>query len=280
MPAPAQFIANNKPSVLRHDKVVTQIEVFDVDPDTMPPKVMTELYEAGYVLVFKNAKLDMSDEDWHFFNSLNPPASNDNWLKKAKASALLAPVDGTHVLVKLGLSEAQAERLRQIIGRVNKQLRDRVTRWFPNYKVVNDQSVTWRLTPTESEEMHYDSYGKSTDDNHNVRLFVNLDSKPRLWGVGNPIDETIRIYRDRLKSRSTEHPNLFNGAVNNLLPWPEVARHFVTFAPLNMWLVNSQLIAHEIIYGRRMIAGTYACEEKSMHRPELSFVNRVRKAWA
>lgn len=280
MPSAPQLIANNMPAVIRHPHVLTEIHAFDCDPSAIPSGVITEIYEAGHVVCFKNAGLKMELDDWNFFNSLNPPASDDNWLKKAKVKALLAPVDGTHVLVKLGLSEAQAERLRQIIKRVTKQLRDHVTRWFPTYKVLDDQSVTWRLTPTESEEIHYDSYGKGTDENHNVRVFVNLDSKPRLWGVGNPIDETIRIYRDRLRPRATEHPNIFNAAVNNLLPWPEVSRHFVTFAPLNMWLVNSQVVAHEIIYGRRMIAGTYACDPKTMERPELSFVNRVRKAWA
>lgn len=275
-----QLRLNAHPAVILNPDVSTRIDYYDVEPGNMHPKVMLHHYEYNDVIVFKTAGLALTEDDWALINAINPPPSDDNWIKKAKLKALLAPhlPNKPHVLRTLGVGEAKVGRVQELIRRVNAQLRAYVESWFPDYKILDDQSITWRFTPTESEAMHYDSYGVTANDYHNVRIFINLDDKPRLWGVGNPVDVTIKQHRDLCVPFENDHPNLFNAGLNKDLPWDQIPRHFVAFAPGNMWLVNSQTVAHEIIYGRKMIAATFACDPATMWKPEQSFVNVVKRA--
>lgn len=278
-----QFRQNVAPMFVRHPDVDVAVHYYDTDPANMPPKVMEAHYENGDVIVFKNANLVMSEEDWRLFNGINIAATSDNFVKKAKLKHLFQPLtpDGwdKHVLSKMTTNYVKAGFIQNMMAQVSQQVRDYVKLWFPNLKVLDDQSITWRLTPTESEDMHYDSYGVTPNDYHNVRVFINLDDKPRVWGVSHKVQDVIAQHRDLMAPFKDKHPNLFNAALNTKLPWDQISRHFISFAPLNMWLVNSQIVAHEIIYGRRMLAATIACDPASMKWPEKHFVNVVRKAW-
>ncbi len=183
------------------------------------------------------------------------------------------------MLSRLTPSIGDAKQLQKLMVRVTQQVRTYVRTWFPMYEVVDDQSITWRLTQTESEPMHYDSYGVDPNDHHNVRVFINLDTKPRVWGLSRKVQDMIKIYSELMLPEKNQHPNLFTAALTKKLPWDKIPRTFVSFAPLNMWLVNSQVVAHEIIYGRRMLAATIACKPSSMVHKDLHFVDVVRNAW-
>lgn len=239
-------------------------------------------YEDGGLIIFDSAGNTMLKEsDWHFLNSFQTGAKPDNRLKKAKMPDMLAPLPddyNQHVMSLLGLTRDQAARLQGLIKKVNAYLRKLVGDLFPRYKVVGE-GVTWRLTQTETEEMHFDSYGVATDENQKIRLFVNIDDKPRLWATSHVCTDAIRIYAGRLKGRDCTHPpNQFNNTLNKTMPWHEVPRNFFAFAPGSMWLVNSQIVSHEIIFGRKMIGFTCDVDPASMDAPEKSFQNITRKA--
>jgi hypothetical protein len=280
------------PAFSRDERVRTAVALFadacdptGQSPDALlpdPQSVMAS-YEAGNVIAFPRSGLRLPESAWQFLSGMPIPVSDSNFIKKAKLRSLLAPVTAetwgvTHVLRAFFTEADDARQLQALIQNVNEQLRLLVAHLFPKYKVVGE-NITWRLTQTESEEMHYDSYGLDADPHHHVRVFVNLDTKPRLWGVGNPVDETIRLYRDRCRphARPGQDANQFNGTLNKILPWEEIPRHFVAFAPGNLWLVNSQVVAHEIVFGRRMIAATFDVDPASMLDPSRLFAEVVRK---
>lgn len=237
-------------------------------------------YEAGHVVVFPAVDLGLSVEDWTLLNSINAKAAENNWFKKAKLVALEAKfVPGeAHVLDHHCPGDREtAAKLQALVVRATARLRQIAKYMFPTY-AVRGENITWRLTPNEGEPMHYDSYGFVADPHHHIRMFVNLDTCPRLWGVGPPVDVAIAAYRDRVREFDTFEANLFNAQLNLTLPWEEVARSHVAFAPGNVWLVNSQVVAHEIIYGRKMVACTFDVDPDSMTNRDMFFGDVVRRA--
>jgi hypothetical protein len=75
-----------------------------------------------------------------------------------------------------GKNQKTAEQFRELVIKVTWRVRKIVEQLFPQYKIVDDSSLTWRMTETKSEVMHYDSYGESVSDLHNVPVFMNLDT--------------------------------------------------------------------------------------------------------
>jgi hypothetical protein len=254
------------------------------DATHLPPEAMTTAYEAGKVLLFaKGIDLGLTDNDFRFINEIDPPEPDRKGAKKAKLRALLAEIPDDykqHILGAIVRSPKQARRLQELVVSVTEKMQAYVQTWFPGYRIVNADGATWRFTRTEAESMHYDSYGTATDELHHVRLFVNLDNQPRLWGVSYPVSDILSQYCEQLRPAFNMHPNLLNAQLNKLLPWDELPRHYVAFPPGSAWLVNSQIVAHEIIYGRKMVAYTFDIDPTSMQNPERNFVNVVRNTIA
>lgn len=244
---------------------------------------LQESYESGGIVLFPKPCLPISPNDWAFLDSLPAPRFGtslaDNRFKKAKIPDIMGPWKPGHVLDSLGFDAAKAERFQGIVTQVNERLRRIAERLFPTYAVVHE-NITWRLTETGPEEMHYDWYGYGADDLHNVRVFVNLDSRLRKWAIGPPIWDAIRQYPATWMPHRDLHPNRINDKISQSLPWSEMARGEVDFAPGALWLVNSQIVAHEIVWGRKMVAATFKVDPKTMADPKKNFVDVVRKAMA
>lgn len=244
---------------------------------------LAEIYESGGLLLFSKPDLPIATADWAFLDSLPSPrcsrAQDEKRFKKAKLRDIMWRWKPGHVLEALGFDEAKAKRLQAIIPPVNERLRAIVPVLFPGYKVVRE-NISWRLTETGPEEPHYDSYGYEEDELHTVRIFVNLDNEPRRWAVGPPVGETLRKYPNVWAPYKDRHPNIINDKINKMLPWSEIPMGEISFAPGALWLVNSQIVAHAILWGRRMVAATFKIDPKTMACPEKNFVTVARKAMA
>lgn len=280
-------LAGHEPLVRYDENVATNVVcMMDYQRNTIDASWAEEIrtaYEDGHVVALPSLDLGMSESDWNFINAIKSPASLDHPAKKAKMKHILVPIGklpkGEHILNKLGLDDDQVFRMQLLIRRVNERLYDFVVKIFPTYKfLTTEQGITWRFTTTESEELHYDNYGFDPVHMHHVRLFVNVDDRPRLWGIGPHMTTTLANYKERFRPHKDKHPNVLNFEINQNLPWTEVPRHYAMFLPGNAWLVNSQLVAHEIIYGRKLIACTFDIDPASMLDPAKSFNNRAFKA--
>lgn len=238
-------------------------------------------YEDGGLILFPSPDLPLSPENWAFIDSIKSlrgdKVQEDKRAKKAKMRDLLAPFAPGHVFETFGLGAPETEALQTLIVRVNDWIKCRVRDLFPRYKIVGGQP-TWRFTETGPEGLHYDSYGVEPNDHHHVRVFVNLDTEPRKWKVSMPVTGTICKYRNRCSAYRDLHPNLFNAAINFDLPWEEMPRAEIDFSPGTLWMVNSQIIAHEIVQGRKMAAFTFQIDPATMDDPSKHFVTSVRAA--
>lgn len=237
------------------------------------PKNITDVYEKGKVIIFDNCKPYF--ESWRTFLEENVKCimSSDPRIKKAKHRDLLHPIrrGEWHILTHF---TQYPNKLQDIIKNSYSFIRYNLFKtFFPKYKIV-DENWTWRLTVTEKEEMHLDSYGDTTiQDLHSVRMFINLDNTPRVWRVSHPLE---RIYKDYIRIINAEatseiHPNEVNHILNKNLFWKGFPFHEIHFAPYSMWMCNSQLIPHQAYRGNKLAAYTFRIDPKTMLYPELKF---------
>ena len=132
--------------------------------------------------------------------------------------------------------------------------------------------------------MHLDVL-KRDDNFHRIRMFLNVDTIHRVWGIGQNLEALLGKYAlIALKPEHLQkHPDKINGifsqqvfggmshANQDLQP-----RHIAFFAPNTLWLANSIILPHQIIFGRRLVAPTFVADFQSMNDPQKSFYNRFQ----
>lgn len=251
------------------------VKLADLDGDAL-----VERYEAGDVVVVEDfaAKLDLP-----FLRSLPVWIDGDKRIKKAKLKDIQAPLTAanfrSHFLAQLFPRDfGTAARFRDNAARFTDQMQALALQLFPHYRFTGVESHSWRLVESYAEELHVDSYNGSDDEQARVRLFFNYDDAPRIWHVSLSAPELLRSGWDQfdLKSRADDHPNELNAAINARIPWHEAPRHTLFFAPGTLWLADTQLVSHEIVWGRRGAAYTYGVDPASLRDPASSFQARMR----
>lgn len=163
-----------------------------------------------------------------------PVHAVEKW-KKLKSRDALAPVVamGAHALSVWTRNTAEARVIQGILIDTQDEIRALVCAWFPS-STLGAELHSWRYTLTENEPVHFDVYADRVQ-RRVIRVFVNLDTVPRIWDVG-PIDDGTDGFFDQVyKAR--------------VLKQPPTER--IEFAPGSAWIVDSQRFAHAIVYGRR-----------------------------
>ncbi len=274
------------PALIRSTVVPTEVHHYECRLNEMRAyacgNVMPTNYENGHLLVCDGVELPFDEREWELIRSVDLPPSKDNFLQKAREQDLMLPIVpakfNKHLLNYFFPGDHfKAALFQATMAKTNAYLRGVVGDLFPEYKVVKDY-ITWRFTRTENENMHFDSYGGNDNDLHNLRLFINIDDKPRLWGVSYPVDDFIKMHASVVKGFKPAHPNTLNDALTHRTPLATAPRHFIAFPPGSAWLVNSQVVSHEIVFGRKVIACVFQVDPKTMLDPTKGFVPRVERA--
>jgi hypothetical protein len=153
---------------------------------------------------------------------------------------------------------------------------------FPNYDTFRFIPSA-RLTRTLFENLHWDNHAID-DDFHQARIFANLDSRARIWNVSHPFPHWLREhYREYDLGRfAGRDPNLLldyiagevlGGTQNTWMD--NQPRHKVAFEPGEVWLGESRLISHQIVYGESALVYMWFVRKESMANPENRFNRRV-----
>lgn len=140
-----------------------------------------------------------------------------------------------------------------------------------------------RLTRTLFENLHWDNHSID-DDFHQARIFANLDTRARIWNVSKSFPQWIRqFYREHDLGRfAGKDPNLMiNYIAGEVLggtqnTWMDnEPRHKVAFEPGEVWLAESRLISHQIVYGESALVYMWFVRTASMADPDYRFNRRV-----
>jgi hypothetical protein len=153
---------------------------------------------------------------------------------------------------------------------------------FPSYHYYRVEPSV-RLTTTLFENLHWDNH-QVADDFQQVRIFCNLDQRPRIWHTShNFVRYAEAIYREHDLGRfAGRDPNELNdficgallggtrGACTDRLP-----RHAIAFEPGEIWFGESRMISHQIFYGERAMVYMYFVSPQGMLDPERRFNRQV-----
>jgi hypothetical protein len=252
-----------------------------MDWNKFDPADVRRYFEDGWIIIFDN--VDVPACDFKGLQSLPVWPDSDREIKKAKVESMLRPMTvqqfSTHPLNKFFPGDFKKatwfqQQLHGAIGWMGKVFK----RIFSPYTFTGTTSHSWRLVETFPEILHCDSYYQQDDELCRVRMFYNYDNIPRIWNTTYQAHELTDMWWDKLNimNRAHEHPNVINAILNGHGPWNELPRHQIFFAPKTLWICDSQLVSHEIVYGRRGWAHTYAVLPGSLEDPEKSFLARMR----
>ena len=206
-----------------------------IDP---PDADVARLFDACELIVFKSVRLA------HFAALSALPIHDKALWKKLKSRDALAPIKvlDKHPLRVWTDSHKQAAAIQTMIRETEDDVRRRVRRWFPA-KTLYAEMHSWRFTVTKDEPLHFDVYAERVTSPV-IRVFVNLDTEPRLWDVGTvargPDAGTYDpVYKARIDREPSER---------------------IAFDPGDVWIVDSRRVAHAIIHGRRAAMFSFETE--------------------
>jgi hypothetical protein len=140
-----------------------------------------------------------------------------------------------------------------------------------------------RLTTTLFENIHWDNH-QIADDFQQVRIFCNLDQRPRIWHTShNFVTYARRMYRDHNLGRfAGKDPNeLVNYMCGDILGGTANAcrdalpRHVMAFEPGEVWFGESRMISHQIFYGERAMVYMFFVRPDGMLLPATRFNRQV-----
>jgi hypothetical protein len=177
-----------------------------------------------------------------------------------------------------GLKPLEIIYLHQQIVAITGYLLQAVPGLFPHYRLLDGTgNITFRLCPTRNEDMHIDHYSKATVGfhEHRLKLFINLDSEQRYWRIGDTIFTLIRKLRDRLPRQLPETINEVSGLVNHLLA--DMPAHDLLYPRLSCIIGNGETIAHQVLYGNRVIGFEWRVDPATMRDREALAYHRLQR---
>lgn len=238
---------------------------------------LADWYESNKLLYIDNYPLEF-DRELMWKLPIIGPKEIPHSLLKMKIRSVMAPItkpfnETTHILGNFVKPAEDAFKLQEMIKSIQIQLQGIARDMFPTYVPIEEErGFSIRLTCQAGEEIHFDSYDGMDDDNHRIRIFANLDCRPRIWSSGGLFEDWIGRFSDEAVYKGTKyHPNKANEFLNNKIDWDQGELAYMMFAPLSVWFTNSQPVSHEIVYGRRMASQTTVVKANSILRPDKAF---------
>jgi hypothetical protein len=274
------------PRLFLHRDVEDYFTTFDCSTTDAEVASVVKPYELGKVIVLRHTGLDY---DRGFIGGLELPAGVEAF-KKFKSVRFLDEYFGRNSVPAELLERCFAGdrgRLRYFaeqVRSINTQVMDLARRLFPHYRLITS-AITWRMTETLNENLHFDVYKEDLPDHH-LRMFVNLDLVPRIWHTSFTLEHALRNYLSTLDRRFVATATAgrichdlnfavfggFESAGREGRP-----KHISFFDPAEVWLVDSRKISHQIFYGRRALSTDFAVEVASMDDPGTHYYTLVER---
>ena len=139
----------------------------------------------------------------------------------------------------------------------------------------------WRLNVIRAENMHIDTY-KTENEQHFARMFVNLDTQPRIWHTSWRVQDMVQKAMGKIPPRELEglsrgevwsKLNAFFFGKNSREWWDDQPRHIAFFDPGDVWVVDSRQVAHQIFYGRRALSIDFSVPKEQMKNRSLHYLD-------
>jgi hypothetical protein len=254
--------------------------------------VARQRYEEGNLVLLRGQRFDL---DFAFLNRLNfdveGPPEIMRKLKKYGGEKIVSldpaspsALDQFVVRTIFGADEGKLAFFQQQVKSGDAQSDALYGRIFGKYEMTR-RVYTWRFTSTMFENLHWDNFG-IPERFHQVRIFTNIATAPRLWRTSHRIDHyAASIYRERdlaqFSDRSGDH--LVYYINNSVLGGMKAScidrlpKHHIAFEQGDVWLCETRIVSHQIYHGQKAFAAMYFSDPATMERPELGFDARIAR---
>ncbi|MEO5861670.1 MAG: hypothetical protein ABIQ03_04320 [Burkholderiales bacterium] len=279
--------------IFRHPDVEDYFHFFDMEQEALALATKaTELYESGQAFILKDFLLDFDKNflaSLEFDDDATKKFKSINFLKQFKQFTFPGASPNTYDDLLRNTFDGNKKRMNHFaeqVRSINNQIDSIIARLFPRYQ-IEKPSITWRLNETINENLHVDVYNEDLP-NHHLRLFVNLDTVPRIWHTSHTLEHILKNSLHLLDEEfvRTSTPGRICHALNFAVfkGFEEAGReglpkHIVFFDPGEVWIVDSRKVSHQIFYGRKALSVEHAIVNTSMKNPSLHYyeiVNRYR----
>ncbi|MBI3419244.1 MAG: hypothetical protein HY053_03830 [Proteobacteria bacterium] len=156
------------------------------------------------------------------------------------------------------------------VATFNAQLRQGLSTMFPKYYSLKEANITWRLTETHQEGMHLDIFRQGAPllpadkESHRLKLFINIDTEPRLWRISRTLPDILKNCRDQLPPALPDDVNVINNVIDRLGVLKSQPYHEIAYPGMSAVIANGETVSHEVIYGRRTVAAEFFCDKNDM----------------
>ncbi len=264
---------------------------------------VADIFEEGRLIVISDYRLDFDFGALTVLSKSTDEISDPALRKKLKKLTSpyffegRAPVEKDG---KLTFSDPVRQAIYDVLCRGEKETFDRASRalqfaheeilrifriCFPDYEPFRFIPSV-RLTRTLFENLHWDNHSID-DDFHQARIFTNLDTRPRLWNVSHRFIDWVRTHYEEhdLARFAGKDPNtmldyitgeIFGGTRRTWLD--NQPRHRVAFDPGEVWLGESRMISHQILYGESAAVYMWFVKAGTMADPDNRFNLKVEEA--
>jgi len=249
---------------------------------------IAEHYESNGVVVVPFMPIAFDRE---FFRELEVPPE---WKKVGTADGIERPVferrgrqlvfaDDHPLVLRFGQS-AVAVYAQEQIASFNAQLRHGLGQLFPRYFSLREGNVTWRLTETVAEGMHFDVFQRGAPLSpahktlHRVKFFINIDDEPRRWRTSCDMPAALVAGRGLLPGDLPDDVNVVCDVIDKFGLLKTLPAHSLAYPTMSAVFANGETLAHEVVYGRRVVAGEFTCLESDMLAPD-KISHRCMPGW-
>jgi hypothetical protein len=134
------------------------------------------------------------------------------------------------------------------------------------------------------ENLHWDVFGIE-EPFHQVRIFTNIATSPRLWRISHHSDQFAEsVYKEAELERfvATKADDLLRTMNNAVLRgktpcMDRMPKHHIAFAQEDVWICETRILAHQIYHGARAFAAMYFSDQETMDDPSRSLDSRIRR---
>ena len=237
-------------------------------------------YEAAKVITFPKLRVDIDHDFWAQLETDDHPTLKkfapilNQGLGESEQHRLIAKG-----LVQRGIDKRLAHEMCDHFEAICRQLLPVYQALFADYE-FDRRKVMWRLNTTRAENLHVDTY-KHENELHFARMFVNLDTQPRIWQTSWTAQDMVDRAFGKIPPKQLEalsrgdvwaRLNALYFGKNSRQWWDEQPRHIAFFAPGDVWVVDSRQVAHQIFYGRRALSIDFAVLREHMKDPERHYL--------
>ncbi|CAL4869166.1 hypothetical protein MMA231_03457 (plasmid) [Asticcacaulis sp. MM231] len=289
--------------IIKHPDVQDYFLEFTLDEIKARPHGIIEEYEANNLILLKNYRMPIDLAVFSEMSSHMHKIEDESLRRKLKKMTSLSFFQG-YSKTELGndasgldfndkVSKAVFEvlcnsdkslfmRASQAMEDAHKVTLDLFATCFPDYYYYR-MIPSIRITETLFENIHWDNH-QIEDDFQQVRIFCNLDNRPRIWNAShNFVNYARTLYKDHnLSQFAGGDPNLLNdyicgkvlGGTRNACK-DHLPKHTIAFEPGEIWFGELRMISHQIMYGERAMVYMFFIKPEGMLNGERRFNRQV-----